>query len=484
MCYSLGDNFDWKKLREDTFAALRAALAAVDPASGFQLPASTSEFELVLRDVFSKCRVVLSAVEISNLPWSAVVSSIDGHLASIGWNYATNSSTPAFGECSPETRLEHLSQIVGFVDHWTPKQSGADMEVSSEVTVTREQMEPGADLSLLTVSVQDDEYRPEALLRVLPSNFPRKAYESQRQGLSASEREGRHWGQRKLLLTEIEFLTLHAKEGHTVVYAGAAPGNHIPILEELFSTLKLHYLLVDPAPFRIRPSPNVELRSGQRGLFDDSTASELAPIGDSVLFISDIRRTDTDEAQILGDMLDQQRWHRIIKPAASMFKFRLPWSKGLTPYLNGKVYMQPYAQMHSTETRLVVTGSDTCLWDNTAYEEQCFYFNTITRLVAYDHKVSGAGLQNTYDCAAEVEILRAYVRRFKDLIDSSNEEALISELSLYITTSLGGDKAHYWLDQMRSDNPGQALGSKRDRDDANRYDDEVDAYDNRRQRRR
>ena len=39
-----------------------------------------------------------------------------------------------------------------------------------------------------------------------------------------------HWGQRKLLLSEIEFLTLYAAPGDLVLYAGAAPGGHIPYL--------------------------------------------------------------------------------------------------------------------------------------------------------------------------------------------------------------------------------------------------------------
>ena len=44
----------------------------------------------------------------------------------------------------------------------------------------------------------------------------------------ASERKtARHFGQRKLLISEIEFLTMHARFNDTVVYAGAAPGTHI-----------------------------------------------------------------------------------------------------------------------------------------------------------------------------------------------------------------------------------------------------------------
>lgn len=84
-------------------------------------------------------------------------------------------------------------------------------------------------------------------------------------------------------------------------------------------------------------------------------------------------------------------------------------------YLNGKVYIvQPYkyAQMHSTENRLIATTSDICDWDNTIYEEQCFYFNTVTRHLHYPHGVKGAGLDGNYGCAAEATILRQYFQRF------------------------------------------------------------------------
>jgi hypothetical protein len=43
-----------------------------------------------------------------------------------------------------------------------------------------------------------------------------------------------HWGQMKLLLTELQFLTSHAiKENVNVVYAGSSPGHHLKVLIEL-----------------------------------------------------------------------------------------------------------------------------------------------------------------------------------------------------------------------------------------------------------
>ena len=61
-----------------------------------------------------------------------------------------------------------------------------------------------------------------------------------------------HWGQRKLLLTEIEFLTMYFEKKTNdkptyVIYAGAAPGNHILYLSKLFPTV--HFELYDPRNF-------------------------------------------------------------------------------------------------------------------------------------------------------------------------------------------------------------------------------------------
>jgi hypothetical protein len=53
-----------------------------------------------------------------------------------------------------------------------------------------------------------------------------------------------HWGQRKLLLTEILFFTLHGKPNTTVIYAGAAPSDHMLFLSKMFKSY--HFVLVDP----------------------------------------------------------------------------------------------------------------------------------------------------------------------------------------------------------------------------------------------
>ena len=92
--------------------------------------------------------------------------------------------------------------------------------------------------------------------RLLLPDAPGQEYR-QRQGESKTMI---HWGQRKLLLSEIEFLTKFSVPGATVLYAGAAPGTHTLYLIELFPELK--FVLVDPAPFsnKLKEGPQCLLR--------------------------------------------------------------------------------------------------------------------------------------------------------------------------------------------------------------------------------
>ena len=131
-----------------------------------------------------------------------------------------------------------------------------------------------------------------------------------------------HWGQRKLLLSEIEFLTLYGHLAGLVVYAGAAPGTHIDFLSrKLFPSHK--WILVDPAPFDARESDRIEVRET---FFTDEMAKEFA--GKDILFICDIRSMDEEqddklkEHRIHIDMVWQEKWVQIMQPKVS-YPFRV-----------------------------------------------------------------------------------------------------------------------------------------------------------------
>jgi hypothetical protein len=230
-----------------------------------------------------------------------------------------------------------------------------------------------------------------------------------------------HAGQRKLFIGELEYLaqTLTAWDQEAiVVYAGAAPGIHIPFLSRLFPNVTFH--LYDPAKFGIKSSDRIRL---YQEFFTDDTAKQWS--GKCSMFISDIRLDPSDrksiwsaefEAQVGEDMKAQARWVEIIRPEInSMLKFRPPYGRGKFDYLEGKVMLQAWAPRTSTESRLIVpTGAaDKSFavrsYDHGDYEDFMYYLNSFLReWVFYPHSVSAAGLDHCYDCAHEIGAWRGY----------------------------------------------------------------------------
>lgn len=225
-----------------------------------------------------------------------------------------------------------------------------------------------------------------------------------------------HWGQRKLLVSEIEFLTLFAKRGDTVVYVGSASGIHIPFLSSLFHGI--HFDLYDPGEFAIKPTRFIRIFNQ---LFTDDDALKYKG-RDDILFISDIRSGTPEDGEerndraIRADMKAQMEWHGIIVPRHSMFKFRLPWDDGKTTYLKGKIAFPVRGPPTTTEGRLI-TGeyeTGTATYDNRWYEQAMFYFNTVTRTARYKIPISDQNVDafdQCYDCYAEFFIARNYLRR-------------------------------------------------------------------------
>eukprot|EP01041_Mallomonas_annulata_P005607 gene5607-11321_t len=159
-----------------------------------------------------------------------------------------------------------------------------------------------------------------------------------------------HWGQRKLLLSEIEFLSKFAHDGITCVYAGAAPGTHITFLADLFP--EVHFVLIDPSDFSIEPSSQITTR---QEFMTDNIAKEFKNM--RTLLISDIRSADWRimnnqqlEETIARDMQWQMDWHLHMSPIAALLKFRLPWFEGITTYLDGDIYLPVWGPQTTTES--------------------------------------------------------------------------------------------------------------------------------------
>jgi len=147
-----------------------------------------------------------------------------------------------------------------------------------------------------------------------------------------------HWGQRKLLMSEIEFLTEYSRPGQTVVDAGAAPGHHTNFLSTMFPDL--FFVLVDPSPFCCHKTDKIKII---QDFFTDELAEKYSD--QDVLFISDIRtwqpekrkkyqakqQKDEVERCVDWDHQAQMNWHNTIKPSWSMLKFRLPYATSQIP---------------------------------------------------------------------------------------------------------------------------------------------------------
>jgi hypothetical protein len=122
-------------------------------------------------------------------------------------------------------------------------------------------------------------------VRIIPSQYP----ENKPSQGTVEDQGVIHWGQRSLLMSEIEFLTTYARDGMIVVYVGAAPGTHLAYLSDLFPNVTFE--LYDPAPFTIRENAKIKIFTGNDGMFNDETAKKYSGRND-VLLISNVRSPD------------------------------------------------------------------------------------------------------------------------------------------------------------------------------------------------
>lgn len=255
-----------------------------------------------------------------------------------------------------------------------------------------------------------------------------------------SKKDVIHWGQRKLLMSEILFLTKYGHLSQTVVYAGSAPGKHIPYLSYMFPTH--HFTLVDPNPFGIESSSKITITNDY---FDDEKAKSYS--GKNILFISDMRTADyrqmsklENEQYILRDNTTQMKWIDIMKPVKSMIKFRCPYPDIITgsiPMYKGTVIIQPWAPPTSTETRLIINQELVMVeYDNHVYEKQLFHHNTVARLAQYSQPLKGEGLNNRFDSSAEIVILYDFLVKYPEYIQNGDILNTIVKMSFDISKNI------------------------------------------------
>ena len=263
-------------------------------------------------------------------------------------------------------------------------------------------------------------------LRVGARDEPTRPYRRRRGETKSVE----HWGQRKLFVAELEFLTAHAAPGDVVVYAGAAPGLHLAYLAELFPGVG--FVLYDPAAILTPAGTHIRVCSGTP--FTDAEAARWRPLAPRVLFVSDVRCRDgaqdeyddsgaasvvISDATVAADMAMQMRWVVAMRPRASMLKFRLPYTAGTTRYLDGTLVLPVWGGRTTSETRLVVAAPrapDAPFplrdYDHLWLSDAMFHHNTVRRVALHAHRVAPGrvpGLDHCYDCAAEVAAVTRYL---------------------------------------------------------------------------
>lgn len=264
-------------------------------------------------------------------------------------------------------------------------------------------------------------------------------------------RSTRHYGQRKLCLSEIEFFNIMYRKYNlknvdvvNVLYIGAATGQHIPILLNIFPNI--YFFLYDPNNFNININKNIEIN---QQLFNDNDVKRFINISKNspLLFISDIRNnkyniySKNNEQLIKNDMLKQKNWTQKINPLGAMFKFRLPYYDDkngieLIDYFVGKNYLPVWGPVSTTETRLICNRYDTnnwtlmCKYNNKIQEERMFYFNNCYRMNIFNHiHINNVkGLCNCYDCTSEINIIYDYLNLY-EINDNNKISQIMNELS-------------------------------------------------------
>jgi len=209
-----------------------------------------------------------------------------------------------------------------------------------------------------------------------------------------------HWGQLKLLYSELEFLTLCSEQINInnclILYIGAGSGGDARIKHLFMKNFypNISMLLYDPSPFIITEDDNIKIKTGVDGYFTDDKVREVLKIanGRQIIYISDIRISDENMAMkeklIYENMQEQQRWGIMMGAEMMLLKFRMFFYKenpeeiyfikneeinvvsdkiiynkedkkhksnsNYLLYLDGQIYSQIYAGPRSTETRLFV----------------------------------------------------------------------------------------------------------------------------------
>lgn len=241
----------------------------------------------------------------------------------------------------------------------------------------------------------------------------------------------KHKGQRKLLITELMFLTMYDELSDYVIYAGYAPCYKLKALYDLFPDKT--WILVDPRAIARNVDSNTAFlkydfgpssvklsvdkkdwvktikKKEYRGyVIQDLFTIDLCKLFAELkcLFISDIRTVldgkNIEDIDILYNTAQHYEWLKVLKPKKFMLKARNPYwfhidntdefsydkfpsgeipeGKWITDYKAGKFrqlagdnYIQSYPPIHSTEYRVVGGPEVKLVYQDRKKMENLFY---------------------------------------------------------------------------------------------------------------
>lgn len=257
----------------------------------------------------------------------------------------------------------------------------------------------------------------------------------------------------RLLMADLAFLTYYWAIDEipepVVLYIGGSPGYHLPILSELFPTLK--WVCYDSQGWKIKASTDyvfltkAEFANKARQQkarmtlieedFSDADVSYWAK-QKNVFLISHLN-LNKDGQQVEPQNLDinfgipelrqQGLWYKGIKPLKASLKFRPPYYfPGMTQrftYFEGTLLKEVWSSARATETRLIPSSTKLIEYDLKWYEGVLYYYNIVERsdnkyLVPFEKDgaiavkpIAEPDLLNDFDSSATVFIAGQYLAR-------------------------------------------------------------------------
>lgn len=294
---------------------------------------------------------------------------------------------------------------------------------------------------------------------IITENMPRKKYV---ENIGIRLRQF-HWGQRKLLDSEIEFIVWciknfrkqgYLKDVYNCLYIGAAPGFHIPYLAKLFPNVT--FVLYDPQPFKIKETSQIKI---VQDFFNEKNSSEYR--GKTDIYISDIRNPDFDNLKkdeskkkeadnsVEADMNLQMKVAELAQPRYASLKFRVSYLGRPFTYFVGEIHVQPWAPVRSTELRIFTDCQQKRQYDSVLYEEIMAYHNEEVRnkedFPIYDIKE----LNNHYDTVLEYVILKEYLTFTYNKCSAKDIVKMMQEIDIQCATR----RARPYLKNFDAHNP-------------------------------